>query len=168
MAQFVVLEPQGTDGAERARFMRDGFSLFALILPIVWLLLHRLWFEALAIFAISILLSLAGSVLGFAAVVPVLFGLIALLVALEGQNWQIAKLRRQGFVEMAAIEAEDEQEAELRYFYPRSRLQPLDRPASVQSANSSTPQPAPFWSGGLPASKSNLGATIGFVGHRGE
>lgn len=38
-------------------------------------------------------------------------------MALEGVNWKIAKLKRQGFVETAVIDAADLEEAEIRYFY---------------------------------------------------
>ncbi len=40
MAQYVVLEPD--DGNGETVFVRDGFSLFALVLPIVWLVIQRL------------------------------------------------------------------------------------------------------------------------------
>ncbi len=55
MAQFVVLEPTGAEAFQerrepalrpkRAVFVRDGFSILALVFPFVWLLMQRLWFE---------------------------------------------------------------------------------------------------------------------------
>ncbi|WP_273726281.1 DUF2628 domain-containing protein [Brucella gallinifaecis] len=157
MAQFVVLEKEGADGAENSVFVRDGFYTLALILPVVWLLLQRLWFEAFAVLGITILLGFAGAMLGISNAVPLITLLFSLFVALEGPNWKIAELKRQGYVEKAAIDAADLEEAEIRYFYGRDE-------AAVQTA-----KPALDWAGQTPRpTYSSFGSTIGFVGHRGE
>ncbi len=87
MAQFVVLEPTGAEAfpgeagtgspSEKAVFVRDGFSILALVFPFVWLLMQRLWFEAFAVLGITILLGLAGTSLGIDDAVP----LLAILVS---------------------------------------------------------------------------------------
>ncbi len=123
--------------AEKAVFVRDGFHVLALVLPFVWLLIQRLWFEAFAVLGITILLGLAGAYFGIADAVPLLTLLVSLFVALEGVNWKIAKLRRQGFVEKAVIDASDLEEAEIRYFYS---LEDAARPAT-----SLADKPAPEW-----------------------
>ncbi len=154
MAQYVVLEPRDSKAisgkadtgfpsemrlksAEKAIFVRDGFHVLALVLPFVWLLTQRLWFEAFAVMGISILLGLAGAWFGIVDAVPLLTLLVSLFVALEGVNWKIAKLRRQGFVETAVIDASDLEEAEIRYFYG---LEDAARPA-ISLAD----KPAPEW-----------------------
>jgi hypothetical protein len=87
--------------------------------------------------------------------------LVSLFVALEGVNWKIAKLRRQGFVETAVIDASDLEEAEIRYFYG---LEDAARPAAPLAD-----KPAPEWAQQPPRpTYSSFGSTIGFVGHRGE
>ncbi len=158
MAQFVVLEPVDSQNAEKAVFVRDGFHVLALILPVVWLLFQRLWFEAAIVFGVTILLGLGGSLLGISNAVPLLTLLVSVFVALEGANWKIAKLRRQGFVEKAVIDAANLEEAEIRYFHDRE--EPLAVRPNV-AAPEWTPQTA------RPA-YSSTGSTIGFVGHRGE
>ena len=161
MAQFVVLEPEDTQNLEQAVFVRDGFHVLALVLPFVWLLTQRLWFEAFAVLGISILLGLAGAWFGIVDAVPLLTLLVSLFVALEGVNWKIAKLRRQGFVETAVIDATNLEEAEIRYFYG---LEDASGPATAL-----TEKPAPEWAQQPPRpTYSSFGSTIGFVGHRGE
>ncbi len=156
MAQFVVLEPVASQDIEKTVFVRDGFHLLALILPFLWLLMQRLWFEAFALLGVGLLLGLAGSVLGISNTVPIISLLLSLFVALEGANWKIAKLRRQGFAEQAVIDATNMEEAEIRYFHGRKEPAPLPVETS-----------APEWTIERPAFSSS-GSTIGFVGHRGE
>lgn len=157
MAQFVVLEPAGTQSSEKAVFVRDGFYTLALILPVVWLLSQRLWFEAIAALGVTILLGVAGAALGISNAVPLITLLFSLFVALEGANWKIAKLKRQGYVEKAVVDASDLEEAEIRYFY------------SLEEVTAPVEAPAPEWAGQAPRpTYSSFGSTIGFVGHRGE
>ncbi len=140
MAQYVVLEPSDSKDAEKAVFVRDGFHVLALVLPFVWLLTQRLWFEAFAVLGITILLGLVGAYFGIADAVPLLTLLVSLFVALEGVNWKITKLGRQGFVEKAVIDASDLEEAEIRYFYSledAAGQQPLLRTSLLRNGRSS-------------------------------
>lgn len=157
MAQFVVLEKEGANSAENSVFVRDGFYTLALILPVVWLLSQRLWFEAIAALGVTILLGVAGSALGISNAVPLITLVFSLFVALEGANWKIAKLKRQGYIEKAVIDAFDLEEAEIRYFYGHEEVT-----APVEEL-------APEWAAQAPRpTYSSFGSTIGFVGHRGE
>jgi len=157
MAQFVVLEKEGANSAENSVFVRDGFYTLALILPVVWLLSQRLWFEAIAALGVTILLGVAGSALDISNAVPLITLLFSLFVALEGANWKIAKLKRQGYVEKATIDASDLEEAEIRYFY------------GLKEAAAPVEASAPEWAEQAPRpTYSSFGSTIGFVGHRGE
>ncbi len=160
MAQFVVLEPAGAEATsgEKAVFVRDGFYVLALVLPFIWLLTQRLWFEAFAVLGIGFLLGLAGTYFGIADALPLLTILVSLFVALEGANWKIGKLKRQGYVERAAIDAADLDEAEIRYFIGRDAIETMSAEIVGPQWDRQTPSPAP----------STCGATIGFVGHRGE
>ncbi|EFM57892.1 DUF2628 domain-containing protein [Brucella inopinata] len=168
MAQFVVLEPTGAEAfsgktgagspSEKAVFVHNGFSILALVFPFVWLLMQRLWFEAFAVLGITILLGLAGTYLGIDDAVPLLAILVSLFVALEGVGWKIAKLERQGYVQRAVIEAADLDEAEIRYFIGRDGVETASADIPVPQWGQQVPRPAP----------STFGATIGFVGHRGE
>lgn len=158
MAQFVVLERPGANSADEACFVRDGFSPFALILPFVWLLFQRLWFEAAAILGVSILLGFGGTYFGAAGATSALSLLVSLFVAFEGKNWKIAKLRRQGYAERAVIEADDIEEAELRYFSRRDPVVENNAKRPLPQRQRDLPRPI----------HTPLGSTIGLVGHRGE
>ncbi len=158
MAQFVVLEPAGADGADRAVFVRDGFSVVALVLPVLWLLLQKLWLEAAAVLALSVALGFLGGLLGLSAAISPIVFLVGLFVALESPQWKIARLRRRGFAERAAVAARNRGEAEIRYFMNR---------AAPEAAAPSHPLPQWDKASARPLHAST-GATIGFVGHRGE
>lgn len=174
MAQFVILEPteasskrkRGGTNVEHSVFVRDGFHVLALVLPFVWLLAQRLWFEAFAILGVTALLGFAGSYFGIAEAVPLLTLIVSLFVAFEGANWKITKLKRQGYIERTAIDASDLDEAEIRYFFG---------PAAAETTLAEKPVPASEpvsahrWDkASLRPTYSSTGSTIGFVGHRGE
>ncbi|MBA8818035.1 hypothetical protein BRY73_04795 [Ochrobactrum sp. P6BS-III] len=174
MAQFVVLEPteasskkkrSGTS-VEHSVFVRDGFHVVALVLPFVWLAMQRLWFEAFAVLGVTFLLGFVGSYFGIADAVPLLTLIVSLFVAFEGPNWKIAKLKRQGYIERAAIDASDLDEAEIRYFFGRTAS---DTTIAEKPVPALDPVTANRWDKASPRpTYSSTGSTIGFVGHRGE
>lgn len=130
MASYIVLEPTDAvklknDTGDHTVFVRDEFTLFALIMPFLWLLTHRLWWHALMIAligwgALSVLGSILASYLPSTSVVAVLSLLLSLFVALEGRNWYLAALRFKGYEEVALISAPDLTSAETVYFYGAS------------------------------------------------
>ncbi|MCU0831759.1 MAG: DUF2628 domain-containing protein [Rhizobiaceae bacterium] len=117
MARFVVMERPG-DGAN-AVIIRDAFSVFALVLPVVWLLWHRLWFAALAAFSLAALGALAAWHFAFP---PAAFAgelIVSLFVALEGPSLRRHALEAQGFREAGVVHADGAEEAEIRWFAER-------------------------------------------------
>lgn len=156
MASFVIMEPPakaGRNAAEGTLFVRDGFSLLAFFMPFLWLLFHRLWFEAVLVVAAAVALGLAGDYWNLAGTAAVLSLLVSALVGLEGNNWRIAALRRRGYAEKGVIEADSREEAEIRYFAGgASDEAPVAAPAT-QAA-----RPAPF-------APSRPGGTLGLVGY---
>lgn len=158
MAQFVVLEPEDTQNFEKTVFVRDGFHVLALLVPFVWLLAQRLWFEAFAVVGVTALLGLAGSLAGISSALPLLTLLVSVFVALEGANWKVAKLKRKGYAEKAVIDADDLDEAEIRYFASRTAPVALSAQAPVPELQKQAPRPT----------YSSSSPMIGFVGHRGE
>ena len=115
MASYVVMEPPGRAGAERAVLVRDGFHVLAFVLPVVWLLFHRLWLEALAVLAIGMAIGGLGSWLGFNSVAGFGSLMLGVLVGLEGAALKVAALRRRGWREWGVVEADDADDAETRY-----------------------------------------------------
>lgn len=182
MAQFVILEPAGpiysakaekglseriapqnTDTRHRAEktvFIKDGFSVLALVLPVVWLLINRLWFEAFSVLALIILLGFAGTLLEAPNMGSLLSLLLSLFVALEGSNWKITKLRRKGYRESATIDAPNLDEAEIRYF---TRFRPQAEHKQMPDWTAEKPKPTLTQNTTINPTSS----TIGFVGYRG-
>jgi hypothetical protein len=142
MAIYVAMEPPEGEGAqERAILVRDGFSGFAFVLPVVWLLGQRLWIEALGAFALTVasaaLVAQSGGQPGLGFTLSVLTGLY---FGLEGSVLRIGALRRRGFREWGSVEAKNMREAELRYAVqaadeqaPANTNSPLCRPACNRS-----------------------------------
>jgi hypothetical protein len=146
------MEPEGRP--EDAVFIRDGFSVFGLVLPLVWLVWNRLWFAALAVVGLTALAAAAGWHWGFAAPALATELLISLFVALEGATLRMAALEGKGYRQSAIVHAETYAEAELRYF---ADYAPGDRP--VPSALPAAPGLAR--SGGVVASQ----AAFAFPSH---
>lgn len=141
MAIYSVYLPPDGD-AEKARFLPDGRSLFALVVPAVFLLWNRLWFAfgmyTLAALALALIGVLAGE-----TVAALLSALPGLFLFLHGRELVRERLDRDGWIEAAVFSAEDEEEAELRFFgRPRRTMNPAVpltamKPAVVPAAPSS-------------------------------
>lgn len=114
MARYVVMQNGGN--FENAEFIRDGFSLPALIVPHLWLAFHRQWLAVIAVVSVMVL----GALAAWQWSAPLLaLGadlFISLYVAFEGATLRIANLERDGWQEVAVLEAGTAEEAEIRYF----------------------------------------------------
>ncbi|WEX09595.1 DUF2628 domain-containing protein [Chelativorans sp. AA-79] len=131
MASYVVVEPPDTrpDRAEKAVVVRDGFSLFALIIPLLWFLWHRMWLEAAAFFVAALLLAGLGTLPGFTMLAPLLSLFLYIFIGLEAQALRIASLRRRGWEVWGVVEAGSRDEAEARYVAEAEEM-PARQPAS--------------------------------------
>jgi hypothetical protein len=114
MASYVVIEQPGRAGTADVAFVRDGFAWLAFLAPPLWLLRHRLWFEAVLAFLVLALLSVLGEA-GWPWAGSLLTLAVSLYVGLEGQNLRVAALRRRGWREWGAVEARNLTDAETRY-----------------------------------------------------
>lgn len=115
MAIYVVMEPPASGGRKDGVLVRDGFHLLAFLVPVIWLLWHRLWIEALAAVVVALALAALGSISGYGPASSLLSLLVAVYVGLEGAALRLAALRRRGWREWGAVEAGDAGEAEIRY-----------------------------------------------------
>ena len=154
MKSFVVMEPP-EGGGEEAVFVRDGFSIIALAFPLVWLLWHRLWIETAFYVAAAVTLYSVGLLSGMALAAPFLSFLLALYVALEGSAIRLAALHRRGWREVGIVDAQNRDDAELRWFYDEE----------VPDTNGSAPvQAKPF---GRPATQAIGGPALGLLDYPG-
>lgn len=119
MAIYVVMEPPGKsarDAPDGAVFVRDGFSVPAFLVPPLWLLWHRLWIEAALALAVAMGLAAIGEMAGLGLTGSLLSLLVSIYVGLEGAALRLAALRRRGWHEWGAVEADSFDDAETRYF----------------------------------------------------
>lgn len=115
MACYVVMEPPGRAGSGDAVLVRDRFSWLAFLVPPLWLLWHRLWFEALLAVAVLGLLVVGGERLGFGPAGFMLALLAMIYAGLDGPALRLAALRRRGWSEKGVVEAGRLDSAEIRY-----------------------------------------------------
>ncbi len=118
MSTYVVMEPplkRRDPVSDKAVFVRDGFAFLAFLVPPLWLLWHRLWIEAAFAFAAVLALAGLGEVAGFGVTGSLLSLLVSIYVGLEGPALRLAALRRRGWHQWGAIEADSVPDAEIRY-----------------------------------------------------
>jgi hypothetical protein len=116
MASYVVMEPARNNGRKDIRFIRDGFALLGLLFPVIWLLWHRMWIEAIVALAVLLCIGVAGELSGWSLTAMMLSFLASFYVGLEGSTLRQWALRRRGWRESAVIDATDEDEAMTRWF----------------------------------------------------
>lgn len=119
MTSFVVLQHNDEPSAkplEKTIFVRDAFSVVALAFPIFWLFWHRLWLLGIAALLLFIFVSIFSVqnidyfwlLIAFNTVLP-------LAVALEGSAWRMSALRLIGYKDIAVVDAENLDQAQLKW-----------------------------------------------------
>ena len=88
----------------------DKFDLFALILPLIWALWHRLW----VVTGAMVLLLIVVAIVSPLAASPIMYGL-ALIFALEGGAIRRFERRLWGWQEVGVVQAASEEGAEELY-----------------------------------------------------
>jgi Protein of unknown function (DUF2628) len=138
MADYLILTRPGADRFDsRALFIKDAFSFAAFLLPLPWLLWHRLWWHAAALFAFDLALVAFGNS-DAADLTIALIGLAAnLLMGLEGRAMLARHLERKGWTLQAALSAEMLNDAEALYY--GNRIMPQIAQTSGSSPSASAP-----------------------------
>ncbi|MEH0074212.1 DUF2628 domain-containing protein [Pannonibacter sp. Pt2] len=143
MSTYMVMLPPEAEGrsltpamAQRAVFVRDGFSTPALVFTGIWMLVHRLWLPFLAYLTLSLVLELIAQ--NFIQSAPgVVAFLTGVLIGLESGNLRRWSLERKGWIFAGVVTGQDREEAELRFF---NAYRPAQRPVETPAA----PQPQGF------------------------
>jgi Protein of unknown function (DUF2628) len=143
--------------ADKAVFVKEGFALFGFAFTGLWLLIQRLWLEAIGYALVFALVGLAFWQLGLPRIA---FGgitaLMALLVGLEGHEWMRRKYARLGWTHAATVSGPSLEECERRFFKDWTAAQGLKTPAPPRSADTPSTFPPPQPAGVLgvfPASR---------------
>lgn len=163
MASFLVLAPRPQNGQrddDSTVFIRDGFAFLAFVLPVPWLLVHRLWFEAALVMGLTVVISAVGNSTGHDNMAAFATALLSLLVGFEANNWRASRLERRGFEQIGIVDSDSAADAETAWF-----LGPKFAPAMMrqEAAGPKVVMP-PLRGGPNPV----LGSMVGLVSHRGD
>ena len=122
MAIYSVYLPPVTNGhpqnrLDGIRFVRDGFSWSAFIIPVIWLLWHRAWGAFAVILLIDIGLAISGTRFGLPGPTVTLAGILVMVyVGLEARNLYAGALERRQFQLADIVYGRSLSEAETRFF----------------------------------------------------
>jgi len=110
---YLPPEVQG-NFSEEFRLIPDSKAIFALIAPPIWLIWNRLWLPLMAYFVVTLAIALVGAfypgpLVAYLSVIPGFY------LLLEGRELVLNKMRREGWREVAIIDAQNQEEAEIKY-----------------------------------------------------
>ena len=163
MTVYSVYEPTSDEQDIAARagkvaFVKEGFAWFALIVPALWLLYHRMWIELIVFLAVLAGLQFA---FGFDQLGQELFSWTALaltvLVAFEANDLRGASLQRRGYLFAGIVSGSDQSDAERSFF---TDWLPEQEKAAQDAPPPKTATPAPK----VPAPSSSRGANEDIIG----
>jgi hypothetical protein len=102
---------------DRFVFVRDGFHFWAALFSPVWLLWHRLWLALISWIILLLGLDVGMASLGAGrAAIFVANVLVALLLGFEAASLQRWTLSRRNWRQLDIVVADDEEQAERRFF----------------------------------------------------
>jgi hypothetical protein len=116
--------------AEGLAFVREGFSWVALLVPLLWLIYHRMWIEFVVLLLVYIGLQLAFGSDAHGQALTAWAGLaISVLFAFEANDLRTASLERRGYRFAGVTSGRDRVDAERSFFV--KWLPEQERSASV-------------------------------------
>jgi uncharacterized protein DUF2628 len=137
---YSVYEPpaKAQDLAERAEgiaFVKEGFAWAAFLVPLLWLIYHRMWIELVVLFLIYVVMQLAIGTDSQAQALAVWASFaIAVLFAFVANDLRAASLERRGYRFAGAASGRDQTDAERIFFtawlpqQERAKREPLSPP----------------------------------------
>jgi hypothetical protein len=142
MAVYTVFEPPPSGDlmrdADRVAFVRDGFSWAAFLIPLVWLLWHRMWLVLVLWIAVVVLVQWGASLLGAPA--PLIAAVAtALLMGFEASSLRRWTLERRRFRFAGVVAGADRSDCERRFFAGWASGSPVASAAAPKSAPSTVP-----------------------------
>ncbi len=131
---FIVMAPpvaSTADGsgeweADNMVFVKDGFSLPALVIPELWLIWHRMWIPLLGYLGYRVVIALVALALGDAVSAMIGF-VLAFLFALEANNLRRWSLDRRGWRIVGESIGRNRNEAEFLFFRDWANRSPAGR-----------------------------------------
>jgi hypothetical protein len=149
MAVYTVHEPPVRGSAtaapapERFVFVRDGFSLAALLFGPLWMLRHRMWLVLLGFAVVVAALATLLHFYGSATADAMAWVLLAFLLAFEAGTLRRLTLARRGYRNIGVVVGDDLEAAERRFFDSWVRGQSGARPDGSAGAPALARSPHP-------------------------
>ena len=131
--------------ADRLAFIREGFSWVALLVPLVWLLYHRMWIESVVLLLVYVGLQFAfgGDAQGQALVMWASLA-ISILFAFEASDLRTVSLERRGHRLAGVASGRDRVDAERAFFArwlpEQERLAPVTHAPPRRDSGTRTPR----------------------------
>lgn len=98
-------------------FVRDGFYVWAMIAPVIWMLYHRLWLALIGYVVLLAAMGFALSRLGVSGGTSLIaFTLVSVLIGLEAASLRRRKFSGRKWRQLDVVVADDEEAAERRFF----------------------------------------------------
>jgi hypothetical protein len=121
MANYTILLPSGVrpghiEALDAAIPVKNGFRFWALLFPMLFALMHRLWRPFAAMLCLTVLLGVAAAyelIADWAALL--LDMMVGLYAANAAADWIVTARERNGFVAMATMPGADDDEALARF-----------------------------------------------------
>lgn len=157
MPVYTVHAPVGANGArtmetttDKYVFVRDGFYVWAMIAPVIWMLYHRLWLVLVGYIVLCVAMVFGLSRLGVSSGTALIaFALISVLIGLEAASLRRRKVSGRKWRQLDVVVADDEEAAERRFFdrhagtlAPSSSASWIDRGPQQPSSAPYQPQAA--------------------------
>lgn len=155
MSIYTVHEPplraaETMPDPDRFAFVRDGFSVWAFLFAVLWMLWHRLWLVLLAYVVVIVGIESALRYAGFSGpVLAIVAVFISLLVGIESGTLRRFALARRGWKNVGVVSGGDLEEAERRFFAAWTRETPMKRPDAPAGTPAAAPIPRPPPSSGV-------------------
>ena len=122
MIAYSVLEPAevaetAIERADRIVFVREGFAVFALVFPLLWLLVHRMWWVLIGFAVVFAAVNAGAALIGLGETATSLALLVlTLFFAFNANELRRWTLERRGYQVVGAVSGRNRDECEIRFF----------------------------------------------------
>lgn len=113
----VYVNKSCADYLENARFIKEGFSLWAAVFHVFWAIFNRMWLCAAALIVVNICFFVLEKYgIMSANTLAILQTAFFFILGFEANDWKRADLEKKGWQQLDIIAAKNEQEAQARFY----------------------------------------------------
>ena len=128
------------ESAEELLFVKDGFSWFAMALPAIWLLMRRMWLEAIAFTAGSALIMWAFTAAGAPNAGSAILLIVQIIFGFEAGAFYSDTLDRRGWRLVGTVSGRNAEDSERRFLEAW-----LPTHTEIPAPNHPSAPPKPSW-----------------------